>query len=393
MSLDEASVELNEVKAALRWHSNDTPRYLSEPDPKSSFIRFTLHLDTTSALFAVQIPISYKQHTKISTIYIHIHPRSILSLTHSIQQELPDAVKPIFDSASPSAICLDLKLSDPVAILIPTFISEPVTAARLRSGIILDSVHDLVQTTTTSLRIYMPNDALSPHQLQVVCDANTLRLFSNSDYGDHSRWFSDRGAKITTLLKPSPPSYNASTDAQENTPLYNESAIFAPPATSHKRKRSQDLVDKPDRVPSAAVIWDRLLELEAVVQHRPQSIISKDQSQHVQKLHDAIADLQTQLTQCENKVTDRDAVIAKLQTQLAQCEKKVEVLDTEIASLREAQDEANNEESVAMIDIHDSLRDFEQKLDFITRGKDDDEFKHTLKEDLFEELIARLSRG
>lgn len=138
----EPRIELNEAKAALQWHHNDTPRYLSEGDPKASLIKLTVHLNTTSALFAIQIPIAYKQYTKASTIYLHIHPRSIVSLTHSIQQNLPDAVKPVFCCAfaSTSALCLNLKLNNPVTIFVPNFINEPVTAVRLQSGIILDSL-------------------------------------------------------------------------------------------------------------------------------------------------------------------------------------------------------------------------------------------------------------
>ncbi|PTD01618.1 hypothetical protein FCULG_00009968 [Fusarium culmorum] len=182
----EPRIELNEAKAALQWHHNDTPRYLSEGDPKASLIKLTVHLNTTSALFAIQIPIAYKQYTKASTIYLHIHPRSIVSLTHSIQQNLPDAVKPVFCCAfaSTSALCLNLKLNNPVTIFVPNFINEPVTA------------------------------------------------------------------------QPSTPNH------------------------PHKRKRSQDLIDKRGRIPSAAVIWDRLLELEAVVQRRPPSITTEDSSQY-----------------------------------------------------------------------------------------------------------------
>ncbi|KAI3570566.1 hypothetical protein IWW34DRAFT_554722, partial [Fusarium oxysporum f. sp. albedinis] len=127
-----ASIQLDAVKAVLAWQHNGTPRYLAEPDPKSSSIRFTLHLNTTLALFEIQIPISYKQHTKTSAIYIHVNPRSIISFTPSVEQDVPDPVKPVLGST----ICLNFELNDAITILIPSFISEPVTAARLRSGVI-----------------------------------------------------------------------------------------------------------------------------------------------------------------------------------------------------------------------------------------------------------------
>jgi len=106
-----------------------------------------------------------------------------------------------------------------------------------------------------------------------------------------------------------------------------------------------------------------------------------------------ITKLQTQLTQCEKKVQDGEAEVAKLRTQLTQCEKKVLDLDTEIAGLRYTQDNADNEASVIISEIEDTLREHEEKIDFVTRGKDDDEFVDILKEEILGELITRISRG
>lgn len=406
-----ASVQLDAVKAVLAWQHNGAPRYLSEPDPKTSSIRFTLHLNTTSALFELQIPISYKQHTKTSAIYIQINPQSITSLSHSVDQDTPDAIKHVLSSAT----CLDLELNDAITILIPSFISEPVTAARLRSGVILDSLYELVETT--SLRVYIPDDALSHDHLESLSSANIQELSpcSGPDY-DISRWFSGRGAKVTTLAKPPPPSYNKATVGQTDAPLYNESSTFDPPTPSHKRKRSQDSTGKRSRelVPNNATIWDKLLELEATVHNRTRPNTPDDQSRHVQELQAEVAKLQTQLVlcekkaldreseimrlqtrldQCEKKVVDGEAEVAKLQTQLKQCEKKVDDLDTELAGLRYTQDNADNEASVIISEIEDTLREHEEKIDFVTRGKDDDEFVDILKEEILSELITRISRG
>jgi hypothetical protein len=145
----DASFEIDEVKAVLGWHHDGVPQYLAEPDPKSSFIHFTLHFDTTLALLEISIPISYKQHTRTSAICIRINPRSITSLTQSIVRDLPDAAKPIFGFTP--ATCLDFELNDAVTVLIPSFITEPVTAARKRSGIIINSLYELTQATSAYL--------------------------------------------------------------------------------------------------------------------------------------------------------------------------------------------------------------------------------------------------
>uniref|UniRef100_A0A0D2Y829 Uncharacterized protein n=1 Tax=Fusarium oxysporum (strain Fo5176) TaxID=660025 RepID=A0A0D2Y829_FUSOF len=271
-----------------------------------------------------------------NAICIHVNPRSIISLTPSVEQDVPDPVKPVLGST----ICLNFELNDAITILIPSFISEPVTAARLRSGVILDSLYELVETT--SLRVYIPDDALSQDQLESLSSATIQQLnpFSGPDYD--------------------------------------------------------------------------ISQLEAVVHNRTRPNTPEDQSRHVQELQADVAKLQTQLiqcektaldreteitklqtqlTQCEKKVVDGEAEVVKLQTQLTQCEKKVVDLDTELAGLRYTQDNADNEASVIISEIEDTLREHEEKIDFVTRGKDDDEFVDILKEEILSELITRISRG
>ncbi|KAG8665034.1 uncharacterized protein FPOAC1_013012 [Fusarium poae] len=352
----DASFEIDEVKAVLGWHHDGVPQYLAEPDPKSSFIHFTLHFDTTLALLEISIPISYKQrsspgcldwteppishtgykqHTRTSAICIRINPRSITSLTQSIVRDLPDAAKPIFGFTP--ATCLDFELNDAVTVLIPSFITEPVTAARKRSGIIINSLYELTQATSAT-----------------ATAQQKLHPFSGPDY-DIARC---------------------------------ESITFDPPTASHKRKRSQDAVGKRVQVPDSAVIWAKLLELEATVQHHPPpATIPGDQSQHIKELHAIIDNLQTQSTQYEQKALDRETEVTNLRIQLAQCEKKVLDLETEVAALRDAQDNADNTGSVEISEMQENILDLEGKIDYVTRGKDDDDFAHILKEDILNELI------
>ena len=390
----DASFHIDDVKAVLGWHHDGKPQYLAEPDPKSSFIHFTLRFDTTLALFIISIPISYKQHTKTSAICLRINPRSITSLTQSIIRDLPNAAKPIFGSTS--AICLDFALNDEVTVLIPSFISEPVTAARRHSGHILNSLHQLTQAT--SLHIYIPENTLSQGQLESLSTATAqqkLHSFSDSD-PDHNiaRWFRGRGAKVTILPVPPPPSYNRATADQENIPLYSESITFDPASTPHKRKRSQDVVGKRVQTPNNAVIQAKLLKLEATVQHHPPpATIPEDQSQHIKELHTIIDRLQTQFTQFEQKVLDRETNVTNLYTKLEQCEKKILDLEDEVTALRNAQDNADNTESVEISEMQEKIDDLEGQMEYVTRGKDDEDFARCLKEDILNELSVRISRG
>ncbi|KAI1073344.1 hypothetical protein LB507_011622 [Fusarium sp. FIESC RH6] len=388
----DASFKIDEVEAVLGWHYDGAPEFLAKPDPKSSFIHFALHFDTTFALFEISIPISYKQHTKTSAICLRINPQSITSLTQSIVRHLPIGAKPI--SGFTSAICLDFALNDAVTVLIPNFINEPVTVARRQSGHIINSLYQLTQAT--SLRIYIPEDTLSQGQLESLSIATAqqkLHSFSGPDY-DIDRWFRGRGAKVTTLPPPPPPSYNKATAGQENIPLYGESITFDPPTTSHKRKRSQDDVDKRVQAPNNAVIWAKLLELEGTVQHHPPpATITGDQSQHIKELHTIIDKLQTQSTQYEQKALDRETEVTNLYTKLEQCEKKIQDLEDEVAALKDAQDNADSTESMEISEMKEKIEDLEGQMEYVTRGKDDEDFAHCLKEDILNELSVRISRG
>ncbi|KAM0338123.1 hypothetical protein ACHAPU_011433 [Fusarium lateritium] len=348
-------VDLEEVKAAIEWQHDGSTRWLATPDPHNTFVRFTLRVNKTCALFEIMIPIRYKDHRNPSAAYIHINPRNITSIVHSTRNRVPDAIKCVF----PSATCLQFQLDHTVTVLIPTFVKTPIAVARLRSGRILDSLNELLQKT--SLCIYIPDDALSVEQLDLVSTAITQRQlnpFSGPDY-DVSRWFSGSGAKILNPPRAPPPSYDNVTAAQADAPLYDESTTFDPPTTrSHKRKRSKELIAE------GGAIWDKLLALEAVVHH--------DKSLLVQELRAEIAELRGQLSRCEKKVLD---------------------LETEVAGLREAQHVDFDAEGVELMEIRDDVRTLEGRIDFITRGEDDEEFKENLKEEVLEELVARISRG
>jgi hypothetical protein len=64
-----------------------------------------------------------------------------------------------------------------------------------------------------------------------------------------------------------------------------------------------------------------------------------------------------------------------------------------VAALRDAQDNADNTGSVEISEMQENILDLEGKIDYVTRGKDDDDFAHILKEDILNELIVRISRG
>jgi hypothetical protein len=359
-----SSIELDSVTAVIEYQHDGATRFLTRPDPEHASILFTLHVEATSALFDIVIPIRYKDKTSSKSMNIRISPLSITSLSYSTKTTLPDAITPII----PSATCLELQLVDAITILVPSFIKEPVAAARARSGKILDSLYEL--SHVTDLRIYIPDSALSLEQLKSISTAvekQQLRPFSGPDY-DISRMFSGSGAKVTTLAAPLPPSYDKVASVQSSAPLYNESATFDPPTTrSRKRKLSQEVLADAD------AIWNKLQKLEAMINHRTaQDDRARDQSLLIQVLRDEIAHLREQLASCQKKCTD---------------------LEIEVAGLRETQANADDSEAVELADMREDIKTLENRLDFVERGKDDEELGNKIKVEIFDELAARVKGG
>jgi hypothetical protein len=359
-----SSIELDSVTAVIEYQHDGATRFLTRPDPEHASILFTLHVEATSALFDIVIPIRYKDKTSSKSMNIRISPLSITSLSYSTKTTLPDAITPII----PSATCLELQLVDAITILVPSFIKEPVAAARARSGKILDSLYEL--SHVTDLRIYIPDSALSLEQLKTISTAvekQQLRPFSGPDY-DISRMFSGSGAKVTTLAAPLPPSYDKVASVQSSAPLYNESATFDPPTTrSRKRKLSQEVLADAD------AIWNKLQKLEAMINHRTaQDDQARDQSLLIQVLRDEIAHLREQLASCQKKCTD---------------------LEIEVAGLRETQANADDSEAVELADMREDIKTLENRLDFVERGKDDEELGNKIKVEIFDELAARVKGG
>ncbi|KAL4721768.1 hypothetical protein ACLX1H_011262 [Fusarium chlamydosporum] len=357
-----SSIDLEDVTTVLEYQYEGATKFLTRPDPDNVPIRFTMHVEANCALFDMVVPIKYKDKTSSKTLNIRINPLSIISLDYSTKIDLPDVVQPILASA----ICLELQLAATVTILIPSFIKEPVAAARPRSGKILTSLYELSHVKT--LRIYVPDIALSLDQLKSISTAIAQRQlypFTGPDY-DISRMFSGSGAKATTLPAPSLPApslptYDQATTAEPSAPLYNEAAIIDPPHTrSRKRKQSQVVID-------ADAVWNKLQKFEAMINDR----IAQDAGNQPLLIRELRAE------------------IAQLREELASCQEKCADLEAEVAVLREAQTKGDEYEDGELTAIRDDIKILEDRINFVERGKDDEDFSNKIKDEIFDELAAR----
>ncbi|KAM0337997.1 hypothetical protein ACHAPU_011474 [Fusarium lateritium] len=362
------AIDLHGVTAALGYQYDGATRFLTRPDPKNTPIRFTLQATTESAIFDIVVPIKYKAKTSSNSINIRISPLSITSLEHSTKTDLPEQVKQIFSPA----LCLEMQLRDTATILVPSLLDEPVQVARRQSGLVLNSLYEL--SHTTNLFIYILDSSLSSDQLQSISTAVAQRQlgpFAGPDH-DVSRMFSGTGAKPTTLPAPLPPSYDKVASTGSNPPLYNEFLTFDPPATrSRKRKPSQDAVA------DSNTVWNKLEKLEVMFNRQ------REQDTHAAKQSLVIQELR--------------AEVAELGKKLETCQKQCEDFEAQVAGLQEAQAIADDNETLELAELRYDISNLETRIDFVERGKDDDEFCKRIKEeisnDIFDEMAARVKGG
>jgi predicted RNase H-like nuclease (RuvC/YqgF family) len=198
--------------------------------------------------------------------------------------------------------------------------------------------------------------------------------------------FSGRGAKPTTLPAPLPPSYDKVASVETNPPLYNESSTFDPPDTRpRKRKLSQDVVA------DSATVRNNLKKLEAMFdRQREQDMHTANQSLVIQELRAEVAELREQSATYQKKFEDLEAEVAGLRKQVVTCQKKHEDLEVEVAGLREAQAIAEDGETVRLAEIWDDIESLGTRIDFVECGNNNDEFRESIKEEIFDEMAARV---
>ncbi|KAJ4003659.1 hypothetical protein NW752_011082 [Fusarium irregulare] len=388
-------VDLEQTTAALEWQWEGSARFLAVPDPSNTAIRFTIRLDTETgnrAVFEVMVPIKFKDQGSASAIYLRISPLFISSFDFSTQTNPSDALKKTFNC---STTCLNFQLDKPIAVLVPKYVTEPVTAARVRSGKILDSLRELSQVK--ALRIYIRDALLSLDQLVFIRDCisqRKLEPFSGPDY-DISRMYSGGGAKATALAPPVPPSYE-------------KAASLAPPVPPpYERKRSRQDSDPPPN--NLSVIWNKLRKLESMMAgaqepteiEKPQLELP-DQVEKAPPMHQADltenlnaenAQLRDQVMRLENKMLALQEKYESLEKKHERLEKEHESLERDMLVLQETQNNANEQEDTTIIAMQDDIKALGDRTDYIERGKDDEDFAKKIKEDIFHELAARVACG
>ncbi|KAM0084641.1 hypothetical protein ACKRZS_003135 [Fusarium odoratissimum] len=373
-------IDIDQTAAIVEWEWEGATRCLATPDPDNVPIRFTIHIDSTHdqhrAHFEIIIPVKFKDKPSSAAVLLRISPLFITCFRFSTNIDPSDSIKKQrFDSAA----CLEFELGNTVAVLVPSYVKEPISASRPRSGKILDSLYELSRVTT--LRIYIQDSLLSLDQLSSISDRVTkgqLEPFSGPEY-DISRMFSGSGAKATKLAPPKPPSYEKATSSQP------------PSAPSYQRKRPrQDSLQGPD---SISQVWDKLQKLESLFHSKVGELTAENAKLRDQKLKPDESQAETtQPTDQSQVIIELRAENARLREEVERLKNRQEDLEAEVASLQTTQRSEKDTEEVAIIEIRDDIESLERRLSWVENGKDE-YFMKQIKQEIFDELATRVLGG
>ncbi|EXK77749.1 hypothetical protein FOQG_17548 [Fusarium oxysporum f. sp. raphani 54005] len=368
-----SSIRIQNTTAVIEWDVDDTTRSLATPDPINSTIQFTLRLDAPTtkgqrgALFEVMVPVRFKDRGKHASIYLRLSPLFISSFAFTIKTEPSDDIKTTFSNA---VTCLDLTLEKPIAFLAPRYVQMPVTAARLRSGAVLDALREL--SRARRMRIYVSEEVITAAQLTLIQDAisqRTLEPLSGPDT-DISRMFGGLGGKPVHLSLP---------ETVPALPTYDDAAALPPPAPPLERKRPRSDSDNDgDGDKGSSRLWTKVLQLESIIM----TYVEKPRAQ----VNVGVEELRTENTQLRERVACLEDKVLTLQN-------KNEELERDMAILEQANKGRDEEEDTQLISISEDIESLASRVDWIERGKDDEAFADKIKGVIFDELAARVAGG
>ncbi|KAF9779073.1 hypothetical protein IL306_002760 [Fusarium sp. DS 682] len=357
-------IDIKQTTAVIEWERDGATRSLATPDPDNLAIRFTLHIDQHRAHFEINIPFKFKGQPNGAAIYLRISPSVITSLRFPTEIDPSGAIKQRFGSAT----CLEFQLNDAITILVPSYVEEPISAFRRRSGKILDSIYELCRVNT--LRIYIQDSLLSIEKQHLVSDRVAkcqLKLFSGPEY-DISRMFRGSGAKITNPALTKPPSYE-------------KAASLQPPSTpSSRRKRRRQ--DSPRGLDNNSPFWDKQQKQGSVVND---NIVEEQQAESAKP-----RDQKPELRESQAEILELRAENTQLREQVARWIKKQEELEAKVAMLQREQANETDADEAGLIEIRDDIDSLCLRVDYIEDGRDKD-FIKKMKQEIFEELAARFS--
>lgn len=343
----------NSTPAAIGWQWNDALHSLTEPDPKYNIITLTTRFDTTCSFFELSVPIKLKDvrlkedkagDNSISALLLRVCPSIVNTLSLTSIATPPEAMRKKFTSP---ILRLDLRLSRNLDVVVPSNAEEPIVPSRAASGVVLDAIRQL--SNTTSLSIFVQDAELFHTQLHSISNAFSQGLYKSVRSGQHDfvSLYGGQGAKIIHL----------SAQTGQLPPPYTESTSPPPSAVTYQQKRPRrDSHD--DRDNAMSQIWAVLANMKER-DTRMEALENENR-----RLKEGMEELQERLALLETQKDDE----RRVESQTA--ENTAELVNIDLESM----------------EIRQDVDELKMKADAVERG----ELVDTVKNDVLEYMRIRL---
>ena len=350
------------TKAFAKWKEEDTIRYLTKPDPKTSAITVSARFNWDAAFFELGVPVKLKGLEALTIVYLRLCASTIISLQLAKNPTVPNAIGEVFQS---TVLSLDFTLNSPPSIIAQVGIPEPLCPARKLSGSVVDAIRDLSNATTLSICIEARD---APPQLQSVSDGvshGKFESFRSTRY-DIASLYGGLGGKVITPSEPAPPTYD---EAASSPP--------PPPPIEPSRKRLRQDSSTDTKQDGITLLW---AEIRAMKESHRQ--VEVENSTLKQQNTELVTSMET-LRQQNKELVDS----------MANLQEQYDALESRHAAVEAKTDAFEDTYDVALVDLREEMRCLDGVVKYLQDGQVGEETMRVIKSAVVDEIMKRLANG
>ncbi|GKU23140.1 unnamed protein product [Fusarium langsethiae] len=309
--------------AVVSWQRLDNQRFLDDPDPKKNNLTFRTRFDETFSFFEILVPIYLKPIDRrlvtVSPLILSIQLSTIETFHFEVLATIPQPVETKLNSP---VLRLDFKLKENVTTLIPRYVTEEPQQGRTQSGVVLDNVREISQTT--SISVYIEHSA--SHEAQLNSIQNALNKgncqSTRKSQLDLQSLYQGQGAKIACFRTQS---NGVPFTGPDLPPAYNEvpSSTLGTPKQKTKRRRVDHDGCQGDITPPWAKAMRKTIDF-LQIQHTVYQERLDEETRARRKLQERL-DEETRITrELQGKLDEETRMRQQLQKRVAATEQDLE---------------------------------------------------------------------
>ncbi|GKU08280.1 hypothetical protein FLAG1_08509 [Fusarium langsethiae] len=381
--------------AVVSWQRLDNQRFLDDPDPKKNNLTFRTRFDETFSFFEILVPIYLKPIERrlvtVSPLILSIQPSTIETFHFEVLTTIPQPVETKLNSP---VLRLDFKLKENVTTLIPRYVTEEPQQGRTQSGVVLDKVREISQTTSISVYIeHSASDKARLNSIQNALNKGNCQSTCKSQL-DLQSLYQDQGVKIACFRTQS---NGVPFTGPDLPPAYNEvlSSTLGTPKQKTKRRRVDHDGCQGDITPPWAKAMRETIDL-LQIQHNVCQERLDEESRARRKLQERL-DEETRITrELQGRLDEETRITRELQGRLDEETRMRQQLQKRVAATEQdlEQEQHSNESMPASKGqkLEQRLKTAEAEIESLQRQTDENGRNDGRIGDI-EELLAELNEG